>query len=48
LHVFAKLFEDRMEWHLEAETFSRCEILVMLVRFPAKEGGERAVSHGID
>ncbi len=37
-----------MEWHLEAETFSRREILVMLVRFPAKEGGEGAVSRGID
>ena len=24
--VFAKLFEDRLEWRLEAEAFSRCEI----------------------
>src|SRR2546430_12071464 len=26
LGVFAKLFEDRLEWRLEAETFSRREI----------------------
>jgi hypothetical protein len=26
LHVFAKLFEDRLEWRLETEAFSRREI----------------------
>jgi hypothetical protein len=27
LHVFAKLFEDRLEWRLEAKAFSGREIV---------------------